>query len=134
MSIFYILTYLSSSFEMKCQKISIDLRVIESILIQSYHQLLRVTYIFNHVWLGEVSAKFELLINILSTTSFSLINLHQKFFSCQPEMSHGAEADCLTLLKVTAVLGAEFIDWVEDNYYKFRHCNAMWNMLWLPIK
>ena len=67
--------------------------------------------------------------NILSTTSFSLINLHQKFFGCQPEMSHGAEADCLTLLKVTAVLGAEFIDWVEDNYYKFRHCNAMWNML-----
>ena len=35
----------------------------------------------------------------------------------------------LTLLKVTAVLGAEFIDWIEDNYYKFRHCNAMWNML-----
>ena len=67
--------------------------------------------------------------NILSTTSFSLINLHQKFFGCQPEMSLGAEADCLTLLKVTAVLCAEFIDWVEDNYYKFRHCNAMWNML-----
>ena len=67
--------------------------------------------------------------NILSTTSFSLINLHQKFFGCQPEMSLGAEADCLTLLKVTAVLGAEFIDWVEGNYYKFRHCNAMWNML-----
>ena len=43
--------------------------------------------------------------DMLSTTSFSLINLHQKFFSCQPEVSHGAEADCLTLLKVTAVLG-----------------------------
>ena len=38
-------------------------------------------------------------------------------FGCLPEMSHGAEAACLTLLKVTAVLGAEFIDWYEDNYH-----------------
>jgi hypothetical protein len=72
--------------------------------------------------------------NILLTTSFSLINLDQEFFGYQPEISHGADADCLTLLKVTAVLGAELIAWVEDNYYKFKHCNAMWNMLWLSIK
>ena len=51
------------------------------------------------------------------------------FFGFQPEMSHGAEADWLTLLKVTAVLDAEFIDWVEHKYYKFRQCNPIWNML-----
>ena len=72
---------------------------------------------------------FQCRHDILPKMSFSLINLHQRVFGCLPETSHGAEADCLTLLKVTAVLGVEFIDWVEDNYYKFRHCSAMWNMI-----
>ena len=33
-----------------------------------------------------------------------MVNLHQKFSGCLPEMSHGAEADCLSLLKITAML------------------------------
>ena len=47
---------------------------------------------------------------------------------CPPEQSHGAEADCLALLRVTAVLGEEFLNWVHDNYYKLRHCHVMWSM------
>ena len=67
--------------------------------------------------------------NIPSNMSFSLINLHKHLFGFPPLMSHGAEADCLTLLKVVVMFGAEFIDWVEDNFYKFRHCHAMWSIL-----
>ena len=65
----------------------------------------------------------------LSTpSSFSLINLHKHLLGCPPEQSHGAEADCLALLRVTAVLGEEFLNWVHDNYYKLRHCHVMWSM------
>ena len=67
--------------------------------------------------------------DVSSRMSFSLINLHQKFCGYLPEMCHGAEADCLTLLKVTTVLGPQFFDWVEDNCYKFNHCNVMWNII-----
>jgi three prime repair exonuclease-1 len=65
---------------------------------------------------------------IPSNMSFSLINLHKHLFGCLPVISHGADADFLTLLKVAAVFGAEFIDWIEDNCYKFRHCHSMWNI------
>ena len=40
-------------------------------------------------------------------TSFSLINLHNYFFGCPPNKSHGAEVDCLALMRITAVLGNE---------------------------
>jgi hypothetical protein len=36
-------------------------------------------------------------------TSFSLINLHKHFFGGPPNMSHGAEVDCLALMIITAV-------------------------------
>ena len=39
-----------------------------------------------------------------SPTSFSLINLHTYLIGFPPSQSHGAEADCLALLRITAVL------------------------------
>ena len=61
-------------------------------------------------------------------TSFSLINLHKHLLGCPPEQSHGAEADCLALMRITALMGEDFLVWINDNYYKFRHCKAMWKM------
>jgi hypothetical protein len=37
--------------------------------------------------------------------SFSLFNLHKHLLDCPPAQSHGAEADSLALLRITAVLG-----------------------------
>ena len=59
-------------------------------------------------------------------TSFSLINLHKHFLGYPPEQSHGAEADCLSLMRTTAALGIEWIDWVKGNCYKFESCKKMW--------
>jgi three prime repair exonuclease-1 len=61
-------------------------------------------------------------------TSFSLINLHLHLLGYQPHKSHGAEADCLALLKTTAALGYEWMDWVKENSCMFSDCRRMWGM------
>jgi three prime repair exonuclease-1 len=61
-------------------------------------------------------------------TSFSLINLHLHLLGYRPLQSHGAEADCVALLKTTAALGKEWIDWVRENSCKFSNCKMMWGM------
>ena len=86
------------------------------------HQLLCAD---SYVGIRELFKKKE---GLSTPSSFSLINLHKHLLGCPPEQSHGAEADCLALLRVTAVLGEEFLNWVNANYYKFRHCCAMWKM------
>ena len=58
--------------------------------------------------------------------SFSLINIHKYFLGCPPDGSHGAEADCLALLRTTAMLGDKWIDWVKNNCYLFENCREMW--------
>jgi DNA polymerase III epsilon subunit-like protein len=58
--------------------------------------------------------------------SFSLINLHRHLLGCSPEQSHGAEADCLSLMRTTAALGDKWIDWVKENCLKFETCKKMW--------
>jgi len=58
--------------------------------------------------------------------SYSLINLHKFLLGRVPQQSHGAEADCLALLRTTAALGKEWVDWVEDNCYVFTDCRRMW--------
>ena len=58
--------------------------------------------------------------------SFSLINLHKHLLGCSPEESHGAEADCLSLMRTTAALGQKWIDWVKENCLKFETCKKMW--------
>ena len=58
--------------------------------------------------------------------SFSLINLHKHVLGYPPEQSHGAEADCISLMRTTAALGIEWINWVKGNCYKFESCKRMW--------
>ena len=63
-----------------------------------------------------------------SPTSYSLINLHKQLLGYTPAQSHGAEEDCLTLLKTTAVLGMEWVKWVQVNCYSFSKCKRMWSI------
>ena len=62
-----------------------------------------------------------------SPKSYSLINLHKRLVGSLPTQSHGAEADCLTLLRTTAVLGMDWVQWVQDNCYLFTDCRKMWS-------
>jgi DNA polymerase III epsilon subunit-like protein len=60
-------------------------------------------------------------------TSYSLINLHKHLLGCSPIQSHGAEVDCLTLIRTTAVLGIEWVGWVKENCHLFSMCTKMWS-------
>ena len=62
-------------------------------------------------------------------SSFSLINLHTHFLGCPPSQSHGAEADCLALLRTTSVLGKEWLVWADDNCSLFEDCKKMWGIV-----
>ena len=57
--------------------------------------------------------------------SFSLINLHEHLLGYIPVKSHGAEVDCLTLLRITAVLGKDWLDWLRDKSFLFTDCKAI---------
>ena len=61
-------------------------------------------------------------------SSFSLVNLHNHLFGFPPLKSHGAEADCLTLLRTTVALGQDWLNWVKENCYFIEGCKAMWHM------
>ena len=58
--------------------------------------------------------------------SFALINLHKHMLGCKPIMSHGAEADCLALLRITAVLGKDWLVWLQKNCRLFSDLEKMW--------
>ena len=58
--------------------------------------------------------------------SYSLINLHRHLLDCRPIRSHGAEADCLALLRTTAALGNEWLEWLNKNCTLFTNCQKMW--------
>ena len=64
--------------------------------------------------------------NQSSPSSFSLVNLHKHMFGITPAQSHGAEADCLALLRITAGLGSEWINWLKNNCSTFSSCKKMW--------
>jgi three prime repair exonuclease-1 len=66
--------------------------------------------------------------NLGKPTSFSLVNLHKHFLGFTPDQSHGAEADCITLLRTTAALGNDWIDWMKDNCYLIADCTKMWGL------
>ena len=58
--------------------------------------------------------------------SFSLVNLHKHLLGYPPIVSHGAEADCLALLRITAVLGEKWLVWVKTNCSFFSNTKQMW--------
>ena len=62
--------------------------------------------------------------------SFSLINLHAHLICCKPTRSHGAEADCLALLRTTSAFENDWLDWVEKNCKLFSDCKKMWIWDW----
>ena len=62
------------------------------------------------------------------STSFSLINLHKHFFECPPKEAHGAEVDCLALMRITAMLGNTWLEWAQRNSIQFEKCGVMWSM------
>ena len=59
--------------------------------------------------------------------SFSLVNLHKHLLGAFPAKSHGAEEDCLALLRTTAAIGKDWLNWVENNYEKLSDCKKMWS-------
>ena len=61
-------------------------------------------------------------------TSFSLINLHKHFFGYPPKKSHGAEVDCLALMRITAMLGQDWLEWAQQNCTQFEKYEVMWSM------
>jgi DNA polymerase III epsilon subunit-like protein len=67
-------------------------------------------------------------INFSRPPSFSLINLHEHLLGSPPRISHGSEADCFALLRITAVIGKDWLDWVKNNCYCFTKCREMWLM------
>ena len=62
-----------------------------------------------------------------SPKSYSLINLHKQLLGSLPAQSHGAEADCLALLRTTSVFGMEWVQWVQENSYLISKCTKMWS-------
>jgi hypothetical protein len=60
--------------------------------------------------------------------SFSLINLHKHLLGYSPTISHGAEADCLALLRITVVLGEKWLVWVKNNCSMFSDIKSMWQI------
>ena len=64
---------------------------------------------------------------IRKPTSYSLINLHKHLLGYSPIQSHGAEVDCSALIKTTAVLGIEWVNWVKENCQLLSKCMKMWS-------
>ena len=58
--------------------------------------------------------------------SFSLINLHKTLLGTAPSQSHGAEVDCLALLRVTSALGQDWVQWSQENCYNISDMKPMW--------
>jgi len=59
-------------------------------------------------------------------TSFSLVNLHHHLLGAKPKSSHGAEADCLALLRVAAALGQDWLHYADQAAQPFHKSQRMW--------
>ena len=58
--------------------------------------------------------------------SFSLTNLHRQLLGYTPTILHGAEADSLTLMRITAVIGYKWLQWANVNCILFSEIKQMW--------
>ena len=58
--------------------------------------------------------------------SYSLPNLHEYIFSVRPRVSHGAEEDCLALMRVCAYKAQEFVQFVNENQVALSSLPKMW--------
>ena len=78
----------------------------------------------------KTTGKKKMKKNENNPKSFSLINLHKHMLGCKPTMSHGAEADCFALLRITAVLGKNWLGWLKKSCRLFSDCEKMWSWGW----
>ena len=58
--------------------------------------------------------------------SLSLVSLHRWLLGAAPRVSHGAEADCLALLRVTAALGRDWVQWAGQRAVPLDTVAPMW--------
>ena len=59
--------------------------------------------------------------------SLALGSLHSRLLGVSPVQSHGAEADCQALMRVTGALGQDWLDYVHTNTKHLADCTPMWN-------
>ena len=59
------------------------------------------------------------------STSYKLTELHKYYYGFYPSLSHGAEQDCLTLLRLIGAVGEKMIDWINKNNKKFNDYNSV---------
>ena len=60
--------------------------------------------------------------------SYKLTDLHRHFLGIAPRVSHGAEQDCMALMRVVAALGPEFVTWANNHNQSFIDCIPMWTV------
>ena len=70
--------------------------------------------------------KYKKKLEFPASRSFSLINLHRQLLGYTPTSLHGAEADSLALLRVTALLGEKWLGWADDNCSLISETECMW--------
>jgi DNA polymerase III epsilon subunit-like protein len=70
--------------------------------------------------------KYKKKLEFPASQSFSLINLHRQLLGYTPTILHGAEADSLALLRITAVIGDKWLEWANDNCIFFSETKQMW--------
>ena len=58
--------------------------------------------------------------------SHKLADLHTSLLGLPPAVSHGAEADCLTLLRVSAALGQDWVTWAGQHARLLSDISPMW--------
>ena len=58
--------------------------------------------------------------------SFSLPKLHSHWFGTEPKLSHGAEQDCMALMRVCAYKGSDFMDYANLNASTLFKIKKMW--------
>ena len=57
-----------------------------------------------------------------------MISLQKNLLGFPSGKSHSAEADCMALLRITAVLGNEWLEWAHNNSTKFEEFEQMWSI------
>jgi len=78
---------------------------------------------------GVLKARKQLFGPLMSTPpSFSLSGLHTHLLGLPPQISHGAEADCLALMRVTASLAPRWLNWIhgKGNCVSWGNVEPMW--------
>lgn len=61
-----------------------------------------------------------------SHKSFKLMEIYKRVFGCPPKVSHAAEDDCLTLVRIIQTCAKEFGKWSDENATPFSDVKKMY--------